>query len=158
MNWRANALLLASAGVVLACSASTEPQIVRAFDKPGAIPTEYGDGASRAMAYFAFTGKRAPVSLAMTRFTVEGRPIYSSIETQSGRAIFTIDERADGGTLRTDTLRSLAFVRYVPGRIVNGVEVAKERIEVADPSALANGGVYLLVEPACLTGACTRAF
>ncbi|HTE47284.1 MAG TPA: hypothetical protein VK636_18685 [Gemmatimonadaceae bacterium] len=157
-RWCSSGLLIASVSVAVGCSANAEPQATLGFDLPGVVTTEYGDGASRATAYFAFTGKRAPVALRMTRYTVEGQPIYSSIQTQFGVAVFTLDERADGGRIRTDSLKDIAFVRYVPGRIVNGVEVAKERLEVADPSVVEQGGIYLLVEPACLTGACTRVF
>lgn len=161
MNRRAgSALSFATLVTGLACSGSTAPQTPLGvnFAAPGAITTEYGDGAARATAYYAFTGKRAPVALVMTRFTVEGQPIYFSIETQSGVAVLTVDERKDGGKIRTDTLKSLAFVRYIPGRVVNGVEVEKERLEVADPAVLMQGAVYILVEPACLTGSCTHVF
>jgi hypothetical protein len=152
-------LALTFAFSTLACSGSTAPQAEEpSMTPPEAITTEYGDGASRATAYYAFTGKRAPVALAMTRYTIEGQPIYSEIKTQLGVAVLTVDERKDGGTVRTDTLKSLVFVRYVPGRIVNGVEVEKERLEVADPGAIMQGAIYLLVEPACLTGPCTHVF
>jgi len=157
--WRAARSIVALTSLACSASGDTAPKVEPvSIAPPGAITTEYGDGASRATAYYAFTGKRAPVALVMTRYTIEGQPIYSSIETQMGVAVFTLDERKDGGKVRTDTLKSLAFVRYVPGRIVNGVEVEKERLEVADPQVIEKGVVYILVEPACLTGPCTRVF
>lgn len=156
---RAMRSIVALSGFACSASSATAPQAEPvAIAPPGATTTEYGDGASRATAYYAFTGKRAPVALAMTRYTIEGQPIYFSIETQMGVAVLTVDERKDGGKVRTDTLKSLAFVRLVPGRIVNGVEVEKERLEVADPGVITPGVIYLLVEPACLTGPCTRVF
>jgi hypothetical protein len=156
---RAVRSIVALTGLACSASSATAPQAVQIpIAPPGATTTEYGDGASRATAYNAFTGKRAPVALAMTRYTVEGQPIYFSIQTQMSVAVLTVDERKDGGTVRTDTLKSLAFARYIPGRFVNGVEVEKDRLEVADPNVITPGTIYILVEPACLTGPCTHVF
>jgi hypothetical protein len=118
---------------------------------------EYGDPTWRWSALQAFNGKRQPLTLDMTRYTTEGTPIAFTLEARQGLAVLRVDERLDGGPLRTDTLTKMVLVRYVPSRWLNNVEIEKEKFELVN-SLPPKDGVYLLVDAECLTGPCTRLF
>ena len=123
------------------------------------ITADYGVLEPRLTALDAFAGRRAAVTLEMVRHSVEGVPIIQTLAVREGTATLRIDERADGGGVRTYTLAALQLARYVPSVWQGNVEVSKERLEAADPaSARAQAGVYLLVAPGCFSGSCVEAF
>ena len=125
----------------------------------GPLDAPYGALEPRLAALDAMGGRRAPVTLRMTRTTVEGVPIRFELVVTPGLAVLSVDERADGGGVRVDSLPTLVLVRFVPGQFVGGVEVRKERLEPTDPGAArAMPGTYVLVEPRCVTGDCTAVF
>jgi hypothetical protein len=139
-----------------ACASDTVPG---PKEDDSTVVAPYGALEPRLMALRAFNGERDAVTLSMTVSTIEGAPIRSEFVASAGRAILTIDERADGGAVRVDTLSALSLVRYVPSRWVGNVEVEEDHFEAvgADVHA-APGDVFLLVDPRCLSGPCSRVF
>jgi hypothetical protein len=150
------ALSFISVAVITACSSSAD-RLLGANVVTGDT-VSYGDPAPRLAAIDAFDGKRPSLDITMRQTTVEGQPIYSTLSVTAGRAVLTVDRRADGGGTTIDTLTHVVLVRLIQARIVNNVEVEKERIEVVDPSTVSGAGVYLLMDPACLPALCGRAF
>lgn len=113
----------------------------------------------RLTALDAFAGRRTAVTLEMVRHSVEGVPIVQRLTVSNGTATLKIDERADGGGVRTYTLSALQLARYVPSVWQGNVEISKDRLEAVDPaSARGQAGVYLVVAPRCLSGQCVEAF
>jgi hypothetical protein len=123
------------------------------------IEVEYGALEPRILALDAFAGRRSSVALRMTRHSVEGAAIVHELAVDVGKAVLSIDERADGGGVRRYTLTALRLVRYEPGRWAGNVEVEKDRFVAVDPAA-ARGtpGVYLLAHPKCLSAPCAEVF
>lgn len=160
------AFFLVVAGV-MACGNPTEgsPEIDgvpsdEAAD-PAATPlaAAYGELEPRVKALEAFNGDRGPVTLRMTRHSVEGVAIVSDLAARAGEVVLSIDERADGGGIRTYTLDALQLARYVPSRWVGNEEVEKDHlVAVTVAAARTQPGVYLLVHPRCLTSSCVEAF
>jgi hypothetical protein len=138
-----------------ACSSSSETFIT---DPLGPSTVQYGELAPRLAAMKVFNGSGSPIELAMTRYTVEGRPIYYQLIVARGTATLRMDERADGGPDVTTTLTRLTLVRLVPAYIVNNVEVEKERLEVVDPASSPGPGTYALMDAACLPILCGTFF
>jgi hypothetical protein len=123
------------------------------------VTAAYGELEPRVKALEAFNGDRGAVTLRMTQHSVEGVAIVSELTAREGRVVLSIDERADGGGIRTYTLDALALARYVPSRWVGNVEVEKDHlVAVTVAAARAQPGVYLLVHPRCLTNPCAEVF
>ena len=155
---------IALAAVLAAAACSSEPtaDTLAASLIPTAdtIDASYGALEPRIAALDAMAGRRGALTLRMLRTTVEGQPIAFVLVVREGAASLVIDERADGGGIRTGSLPSMRLVREIPSRWVNDVEVEKERFEVVADPAAARGvpGTYLLVHPRCLTAPCTELF
>jgi hypothetical protein len=161
------ALLLFVAAGVNACGSPTEgtPEIDdlpsnEVGDQTGAAVTAaYGELEPRVKALEAFNGDRGPMTLRMTRHSIEGVAIVSELTARAGEVVLSIDERADGGGIRTYTLDALQLARYVPSRWVGNVEVEKDHlVAVTVAAARTQPGVYLLVHPRCLTSSCAEVF
>ena len=156
------ALAAAIAATMAACA--TDPQTgtlaVSLTPTTDTLDAPYGAAEPRIVALDAMAGRRGSITLRMRRTTIEGQPIDFVLVVRQGAATLVIDERADGGGVRSELLQSMQLVRYVPSRWVNEVEVEKERLEpVANPAdARAVPGTYLLVHPRCVTGPCTEVF
>ena len=154
MTRRLFTVCLLAAGACAASDRAAAPD-----DESSTVEAAYGALDPRVAALRAFNGERDPVTLSMTLSTVEGAPIKSELVASAGRAILTIDERMDGGGVRVDTLTALSLVRYVPSRWVGNVEVEKDHFEAVGTDVhAAAGDVFLLVDPQCLTGPCSRVF
>lgn len=151
--------LFAATLVVLACSTTTSSEYATIdASRADTVSAAYGEIAPRIIALDAMAGRRPPVVLRMERFSVEGTRIIYYLAADSGRATFTVDEREDGGGIRTYTLPTVMLVRLEPSVWIDNVEVRKERFVAVDPTSPGSGGPFLLVEPACLTGVCYVAF
>jgi hypothetical protein len=149
--------------VVAGCSAqqgeSNHPLPTASVQSAETIDAEYGALEPRIVALDAFAGRRGPVTLRMTRHSVEGTRIVHELAVDGGKAVLSIDERADGGGVRRYTLTALQLVRYEPGRWAGNVEVEKDRFVAVDPVvARATAGVYLLAHPSCLSAPCSEVF
>ena len=143
----------------LGCSSSTEPLRIESNSvRADTLNVAYGDLAPRLTALDAMASRRAPIVLRMERFSVEGTKIIFYLEARPGRATVTIDERGDGGGIRTYTLSTLTLVRYEPSVWNNNVEVRKERFVPVDNPPSESAGTYLLVDPICLTSQCIVVF
>ncbi|MDQ3996877.1 MAG: hypothetical protein M3303_07635, partial [Gemmatimonadota bacterium] len=127
------------------------PKTTTSLEPGEAIDAEYGALAPRLVALDAFGGRRDLVRLRMTRHTIEGARIVEELSVDAGKAVLSIDERADGGGVRRYTLSNLQLVRYEPARWEGNVEIEKERfVAVSAAAAAATPGVYLLAHPKCL--------
>jgi hypothetical protein len=135
------------------------PVVTASTESAETIDAEYGALEPRIVALDAFAGRRGPVTLRMTRHSVEGTRIVHELAVDGGKAVLSIDERADGGGVRRYTLTALQLVRYEPGRWAGNVEVEKDRFVAVDPVvARATAGVYLLAHPSCLSAPCSEVF
>jgi hypothetical protein len=149
--------------IVAACSAqhgeSNHPLPTASVESAETIDVEYGALEPRILALDAFEGRRGPVALRMARHTVEGAAIVHELAVEVGKAVLSIDERADGGGVRRYTLTALQLVRYEPGRWAGNVEVEKDRFVAVDAAAARrSSGVYLLAHPKCLGAPCAEVF
>ena len=159
----ARVLTIALLTALAACSGSG-PGVLASADRTAlvaadTIEAQPGALEPRVAALNAFNGDRAPLTLRMQNHTVEGVTVISYLSASKGRALLEIDERADGGGIRSYTLDALVLVELLPSRWENNVELEKERWVRVDPrSAQPRAGVYYLVHPRCLTGSCTEVF
>jgi hypothetical protein len=149
--------------VVAGCSAqqgeSNHPLPTASVQSAETIDAEYGALEPRIVALDAFAGRRSPVTLRMTRHSIEGAEIAHELAVEPGKAVLSIDERAEGGGVRRYTLAALQLVRYEPGRWAGNVELEKDRFVAVDPiAARGTPGVYLLADPKCLSAACSQVF
>jgi hypothetical protein len=155
---RVNVMVIAALST-LACTSATDRALGVESNalRADTVNVSYGDLPPRVAALDAMAARRSPIVLRMERFSVEGTKIIFYLDAQPGRATVTIDERLDGGGIRTYTLSTLTLVRYEPSVWNNNVEVRKERFVPVEASTT-SAGTYLLVESACLTGPCFVAF
>jgi hypothetical protein len=157
-------LAFATALVSAACadtSGTDSPidQQPRTSARGDTVDAPYGAAEPRINVIDALAGRRSAITLRMQRFTVEGVSIVWVLSATRGEAVLRIDERLDGGGIRSYTLSDLRLVEYVPSRWVNNVEVEKEKMVPVDAAtARARSGVYLLVAPHCLTAPCAEVF
>jgi hypothetical protein len=123
------------------------------------IAAPYGAAEPRILAIDAFQGRRSSVTLEMEQHTVEGVRIASTLVATQGQATVSIDERADGGSIRTASTTSLVLYRLTPGRWENDIEVEKEHLVPVTPAqARAQAGIYVLAAPACVLGVACPVF
>jgi hypothetical protein len=148
---------------VVGCSAqrgeSNSPLPTASVESGETIDVEYGALEPRILALDVFAGRRGPVRLRMTRHSVEGTEIVHELAVEVGKAVLSIDERAEGGGVRRYTLTTLQLVRYEPGRWADNVEVEKDHFVAVDAAAARGSpGVYLLAHPRCLSAPCSEVF
>jgi hypothetical protein len=155
------ALIAVAALALAACS--SDPTLegvlapdtrVAAFDSAEVAAGYNAHAGLRVRAVEAFRGARAALDTSFVMHTIEGTPIRYRVVATRGSAVLTIDERADGGGVRTETVTSLALVLIRPAVWRDGVEVAKEQVVEVEPAdARRVPGTYYL-RGRCAAQAC----